>query len=61
MNLSGSLYHKTWLDFAYNTNHIEASTITPDEIANIYDTGTILASDDKIIVLRDAIEMRIFI
>ena len=24
MNLSGNLYHKTQLDFAYNTNHIEA-------------------------------------
>ena len=23
MNLSGNLYHKTQLDFAYNTNHIE--------------------------------------
>ena len=26
MNLSGSLYHKTQVDFAYNTNHIEGST-----------------------------------
>jgi len=23
MNLSGNLYHKTQLEFAYNTNHIE--------------------------------------
>ena len=53
MNLSGSLYHITQLDFAYNTNHIEGSTITPDETASIYDTGTILTSSDKVIVLKE--------
>ena len=58
MNLSGNLYHKTQLDFAYNTNHIEGSTITPDETASIYDTGTILTSSDKVIVLKDAIETK---
>ena len=58
MNLSGNLYHKTQLDFAYNTNHIEGSTITPDETASIYDTGTILTSKDKVIVLKDATETK---
>ncbi len=58
MNLSGSLYHKTQLDFAYNTNHIEGSTITPDETASIYDTGTILTSSNKVIVLKDATETK---
>ena len=58
MNLSGSLYHKTQLDFTYNTNHIEGSTITPDETASIYDTGTILTSGDKVIVLKDATETK---
>jgi Fic family protein len=58
INLSGNLYHKTQLDFAYNTNHIEGSTITPDETASIYDTGTILTSGDKVIVLKDATETK---
>ena len=58
INLSGNLYHKTQLDFAYNTNHIEGSTITPDETASIYDTGTILTSENKIIVLKDATETK---
>ena len=58
MNLSGSLYHKTQIDFAYNTNHLEGSTITPDETASIYDTGTILTSSDKVIVLKDATETK---
>ena len=58
MNLSGNLYHKTQLEFAYNSNHIEGSTITPDETASIYDTGTILADKDKVIVLKDATETK---
>lgn len=58
INLSGNLYHKTQLDFAYNTNHIEGSTITPDETASIYDTGTILTSNNKVIVLKDATEIQ---
>lgn len=58
IGLSGNLYHKTQLDFAYNTNHIEGSTITPDETASIYDTGTILANSDKVIVLKDVTEIK---
>lgn len=58
IELSGNLYHKTQIDFAYNTNHIEGSTITPDETASIYDTGTILASSNKVIVLKDATETK---
>ena len=41
INLPGNLYHKTQIDFAYNTNHIEGSTITPDETASIFESGTI--------------------
>ena len=58
MNLSGSLYHKTQIDFAYNTNYMEGSTITPDETASIYETGTILTSSNKVIVLKDATETK---
>ena len=58
MNLSGNLYHKTQLEFAYNSNHIEGSTITPDETASIYYTGTILTDENKVIVLKDATETK---
>lgn len=58
INLSGNLYYKTQIDFAYNTNHIEGSTITPDETASIYDADTILTSNDKVIVLKDATETK---
>ena len=58
INLKGNLYHKTQLDFAYNNNRLEGSTITPDETASIYDTGTILTSSNKVIVLKDATETK---
>lgn len=58
INLPGNLYHKTQIDFAYNTNHLEGSTITHDETASIFDTGTILTSSDKVIVLKDATETK---
>ncbi len=58
VNLSGNLYHKTQIDFAYNTNHMEGSTITKDETLSIYDTGTILTTTDKVIVLKDATETK---
>ncbi len=58
IDLSGNIYHRTQLDFAYNTNYIEGSTITLEETASIYDTGTILANKDKVIVLKDATETK---
>ena len=58
MNLKGNLYHKTQIDFAYNTNHLEGSTITPDETASIYESGTILTDSKKVIVLKDATEIK---
>ena len=58
INLSGNLYYKTQVDFAYNNNYIEGSTITKDETASIYETGTILTSKDKVIVLKDATETK---
>lgn len=58
MNLSGNLYYKTQIDFAFNTNHMEGSTITRDETESIYDTGTILASEEKVIVIKDVTETK---
>lgn len=37
---------------------MEGSTITLDETASIYDTGTILTSSDKVIVLKEATETK---
>ena len=35
---------------------MEGSTITPDETRSIYDTGTILTDNNKVIVVRDVTE-----
>lgn len=37
----------------YNTNHMEGSTIPSEQIANMYETWTILTSKDKVISLKD--------
>ena len=58
INLKGNLYHKTQIDFAYNTNHMEGSTLTPSETASIYDTGTILTDSNKVVVLKDMTEAK---
>lgn len=58
IELRGNLYHKTQVDFAYNTNHMEGSTITSDETESIYDTGTILTSKDQVINVRHISETK---
>lgn len=58
INMKGNLYYKTQLDFAYNTNHLEGSTISSSETESIYETGTILADKEKVIVLKDVTETK---
>ena len=41
MKLKGNLYHRTQVSFAYNTNHIEGSTLTEDQTRYIFETNTI--------------------
>lgn len=49
-HISGGLYHTTQLVFAWNSSHMEGSTLTPDQTAQLYDTGALLATgpDDQI-------------
>ena len=56
LKLPGNLYYKTQIEFAYNNNYIEGSTITKDETISIYETGTILTDNNKVIVIKDVIE-----
>lgn len=58
LDLSGNLYCKTQTLFAYNSNKIEGSTTTLEETESIYDTGTILANEEKVIVIKDVIEIK---
>lgn len=44
-NLKGNLYHVTQIEFAYNTNHIEGSTLTEEQTRYIYETNTLVLED----------------
>ena len=56
MKLKGSLYHQTQVSFAYNTNHIEGSTLTEDQTRYIFETNTILFEGDTIAKVDDILE-----
>ena len=47
--ISGGIYHKMQVDFAYNSNHIEGSRLTHEQTRYIYEThsieGTALVND----------------
>ncbi len=40
-NISGGIYNKMQVDFAYNSNHIEGSQLTHDETRYIFETKTV--------------------
>ena len=58
IELKGNLYHKTQIDFSYNNNSLEGSTVTYDETESIYDTGTILTSKEKVLNVRHISETK---
>ena len=43
--LAGSIYHRTQIDFTYNSNHIEGSRLTYDQTRYIFETNTIGIAD----------------
>ena len=56
MQLKGNLYHQTQISFAYNTNHIEGSTLTEEQTRYIYETNSILFEGDTIVKTDDILE-----
>ena len=56
MKLKGNLYHQTQISFAYNTNHIEGSTLTEEQTRYIYETNTILFEGNTVAKVDDIIE-----
>lgn len=47
MQLKGNIYHNTQIMFAYNTNHIEGSTLTEEQTRYIFETNTLLTDPLK--------------
>lgn len=52
---SGGIYHKTQIEFTYNSNHIEGSSLTHEQTRYIFETNTIGAETGSINV-DDVIE-----
>lgn len=42
----GGIYHRTQVDFAYNTNHIEGSRLTHEQTRYIFETNTLGITDE---------------
>ncbi len=56
MKLKGNLYHRTQVSFAYNTNHIEGSTLTEEQTRYIFETNTILFERNTVAKVDDILE-----
>ena len=52
---SGGIYHKTQIDFTYNSNHIEGSRLTHDQTRYIFETNTI-GVEKEVLNVDDVIE-----
>lgn len=48
MKLNGGVYHRTQIDFTYNSNRIEGSKLTHDQTRYIFETNTIGASKENV-------------
>lgn len=46
--MKGGIYHRTQIDLAYNSNHIEGSRLTKEQTRYIYETNTIGITDEAV-------------
>jgi Fic family protein len=58
MRYKGGLYHSTQIEFAYNSNHIEGSTLTKDETRYIYETNSLVFEREGAVNVDDVIETK---
>lgn len=55
--MRGGIYHRTQIDLAYNSNHIEGSRLSHDQTRSIYETNTVgLAEGQQALNVDDIIE-----
>lgn len=45
-DFKGGIYHRTQVDFAYNSNHIEGSRLTHEQTRYIFETNTLGITDE---------------
>ncbi len=58
INLSSNLYYKTQVNFAYNSNKIEGSSIHYDIVKEIFETDSFIPKSNETLKLDDLIEMK---
>ena len=46
--LRGGIYHRTQIDFCYNSNHIEGSQLTHEQTRHIFETNSIGITDQAV-------------
>lgn len=46
--MRGGIYHRTQIDLAYNSNHIEGSRLSKEQTRYIYETNTIGITDEAV-------------
>lgn len=56
MGLRGGIYHRMQIDLAYNSNHIEGSTLTHDQTRHIFETATLLPDVETPLRVDDIVE-----
>ena len=54
--LKGNIYHRTQIDLAYNSNHIEGSRLTHEQTRYIFETNTIGVKENESVNVDDIIE-----
>lgn len=56
--LKNGLYHYIQIHFAYNSNHIEGSTLTKEQTRFIYERDSFLVTHEQIIKTNDILEAK---
>lgn len=54
--IKGGIYHETQILLTYNSNHIEGSKLSLDETRYIYETNTIISSENELTKVDDITE-----
>lgn len=48
--MKGGIYHRTQIDFTYNSNHIEGSRLTEEQTRYIFETNTLGITEEPVMV-----------
>ena len=54
--MSGGIYHRLQIDMAYNSNHIEGSTLTHEQTRHIFETSSVGLAQDEVLRVDDIVE-----